>query len=713
MSKRISRSLVGSRRGATFRYKPSTPSKLFNKRAPDGEEDTVIVNDLCKTCNAILTDRSDTSHSVIQSGPHHETLLHIERAAQAACHVCVSILDKLVLEGHGKASVVELEKPATSYAISRNFSSDRLHFAIHIHSNGAYIPVSFSMIPLDVDHPVKTEFRAECLQKIYTRADAGLAKSTSAPSVLALALNWLETCMDYHNECAPKDLSSTWEPARLIDLSGARPRLLDTSVQRCHSPYATLSHCWGPKTDFLKLTATNVQGLQTEIPLSQLPQNFRDAMVITKALRLHFLWIDCLCILQEGPGSEEDWNKHAVTMRSIYTNGVVNIAADRASHARDGIFTNRDPRLVEPCVVRWNPRSSYPLSCLLVDDRLIEKSLQLTPLALRAWVVQERLLARRTLHFGSRQIFWECHEMPNACETFPDGIPCYLQDHRSAYFALPTIITHDPIPLQLSQDQMPNVNIRLWNNIVENYTKCQLTYPTKDKFMAVAGIAPRFFDISDAKEANVAGFFRSSLPRALLWRCSSTNPGTTSAVKPSKEPQHYRAPSWSWACTDVAVTTFTSHDPYHKDIAEVINDPKICLIDPTNPFGQLRYAEIQLRAPCAAVRWDVEPTPFPSSSSSVPTLHIKSHSYDRRNSFLALDQDYNLHTDQMNLVFLAIAVKDVSKFGAVSWMYGLVIKSSTSISGEQKYKRLGYLAIEARGGVQPFPDMDEREFTLV
>jgi hypothetical protein len=42
------------------------------------------------------------------------------------------------------------------------------------------------------------------------------------------------------------------------------------------------------------------------------------------------------------------------------------------------------------------------------------------PLGTRAWVVQERLLSTRTLHFGANQLFWDCNSATGS-EVFPDG----------------------------------------------------------------------------------------------------------------------------------------------------------------------------------------------------------------------------------------------------------------------------------------------------
>ena len=39
----------------------------------------------------------------------------------------------------------------------------------------------------------------------------------------------------------------------------------------------------------------------------------------------------------------------------------------------------------------------------------------------RGWVLQERMLRIRSLHYSS-QLFWECRTL-QACETYPAGLP--------------------------------------------------------------------------------------------------------------------------------------------------------------------------------------------------------------------------------------------------------------------------------------------------
>lgn len=51
-----------------------------------------------------------------------------------------------------------------------------------------------------------------------------------------------------------------------------------------------------------------------------------------------------------------------------------------------------------------------------------QRELNHAPLNQRAWVLQERLLAPRVLHFGPEQLTWECKEI-DCAESFPAGFP--------------------------------------------------------------------------------------------------------------------------------------------------------------------------------------------------------------------------------------------------------------------------------------------------
>lgn len=83
-----------------------------------------------------------------------------------------------------------------------------------------------------------------------------------------------------------------------------------------------------------------------------------------------------------------------------------------------------------------------------------------------------------------------------------------------------------------------------WINLVERYTKYALTFGS-DKLIAQSGIATYFHHTKLPREQYLAGTWACHMPDALLW----TPIGGTRSP-----PDQYRAPSWSWASVDGAVS---------------------------------------------------------------------------------------------------------------------------------------------------------------
>jgi Heterokaryon incompatibility protein (HET) len=65
---------------------------------------------------------------------------------------------------------------------------------------------------------------------------------------------------------------------------------------------------------------------------------FLDAIVVTKALGLRYLWIDSLCIIQDD---EDDWLAESKTMGTLYERAVVTLAASTAPDSTHGLFLER------------------------------------------------------------------------------------------------------------------------------------------------------------------------------------------------------------------------------------------------------------------------------------------------------------------------------------------------------------------------------------
>ena len=62
--------------------------------------------------------------------------------------------------------------------------------------------------------------------------------------------------------------------------------------------YIALSHCWGKTRILTSTTETKAQRM-AGIPIHELSRTFHDSVILARELRVHYLWIDSLCIIQD------------------------------------------------------------------------------------------------------------------------------------------------------------------------------------------------------------------------------------------------------------------------------------------------------------------------------------------------------------------------------------------------------------------------------
>jgi hypothetical protein len=79
----------------------------------------------------------------------------------------------------------------------------------------------------------------------------------------------------------------------------------------------------------------NLLANEKGIPLSELPMTFQDAISVTKALGIRYLWVDSFCIIQDD---EKDWEAQASLMASIYENAYITLAAGASANDDGGFF---------------------------------------------------------------------------------------------------------------------------------------------------------------------------------------------------------------------------------------------------------------------------------------------------------------------------------------------------------------------------------------
>lgn len=354
-----------------------------------------------------------------------------------------------------------------------------------------------------------------------------------------IAANWLDTCRCQH-QCGSQQ-NPDWHPRRLLEIMDGGVKLVVYSDDGISGPYVALSHCWGANPKFLTLTASNRAQFSKGIRVEDLPANFRDAVSITATLGFQFLWIDSLCILQAGQGSKEDWLVHAVDMASIYSNSTLNLSSHHAEDATQPCFASRNPQLVQACLVDWHGFSTVSTRHIVfswnVDGQGALKSSRLSS---RGWVIQERLLSPRVLHFTKSQIFWECNGLGLASESFPFGVPKPLETHYSPRPFSITSTRGFPGNRKGRERRTSPTYEDLWPWLVREYTKCGLTKPDTDILVALAGVARQLASLR--KDQYCAGLWSTDL----LWQITWT------VLDEDRPPYTHRSlfeihPTWSWA----------------------------------------------------------------------------------------------------------------------------------------------------------------------
>ncbi len=76
------------------------------------------------------------------------------------------------------------------------------------------------------------------------------------------------------------------------------------------------------------------------IPWDTLPKTFQDAIMTADRLGCAYIWIDSLCIVQDG---EQDWYTESSQMARIYENAVLTLAATVSPDSKGGLFSPPQP----------------------------------------------------------------------------------------------------------------------------------------------------------------------------------------------------------------------------------------------------------------------------------------------------------------------------------------------------------------------------------
>ncbi|KAK3684335.1 heterokaryon incompatibility protein-domain-containing protein [Podospora appendiculata] len=343
---------------------------------------------------------------------------------------------------------------------------------------------------------------------------------------------WISMC-DSNHQCGVANLRTTWLPTRVIDIgaNSNRIQLKESAEIAVPGRYLCLSHCWGTK-DALVTTTANIHKHYDQLSWSALPRTYQDTICMARMLAVPYIWIDSLCIVQDD---ENDWIRESKTMANVYENAFVTIAATSSRDSDGGLFSEQRLRQELISGQRYGADGT-PYLIAAVEEVPhpkptdgMQELLKNWPLLTRGWVLQERLLSPRVIHFAYPEMLWECRELSSCeCGRFSGTL-------KSEYDAS-------------SQSESPQLLRRQWWETVQAYSALALSY-ADDKLPALSGMATRMASKRPGS-TYLAGLWSDSLAMDLLWlNADAIGPNRTLTSRPDA----WRAPTWSWASLDAPV----------------------------------------------------------------------------------------------------------------------------------------------------------------
>ncbi|KAJ4378009.1 hypothetical protein N0V83_000839 [Neocucurbitaria cava] len=272
-------------------------------------------------------------------------------------------------------------------------------------------------------------------------------------------------------------------------------------------------------------------------------------------------------------------------MADVYSNAYLTIAATRASHSR---FSDEEGSF--ELIFNYDDRTSFPGSMETVTHQPLRVH-KGEPLLERVWCFQERVLATRTLHFASDQMYWECAH----CFESEEGMVNVREEDFYREYSMEKIANG---LRNVAGIEDPTRRRDAWFLLIEEYTSRDMTYQS-DKLPALSGIISALQNLTG--DTCYAGIWKSWFMKGLLWRLQS--PEWDLYVFTPKQPfklDFYRAPSWSFASIE-GVALYNEVD--YVDAGNFCAQLEDCSVAPkgNNPLGELKSGFARIIGPVTSI----------------------------------------------------------------------------------------------------------------
>ncbi|KAJ4317343.1 hypothetical protein N0V84_007400 [Fusarium piperis] len=434
----------------------------------------------------------------------------------------------------------------------------------------------------------------------------------------------LKECLSSHTECTRTYLPP---PSRLVDVQNL---CLVDSAPIGSPTWAALSYCWGGPQK-AQTTSKNVSGRYKAIDIGDMPLTLRDAIRTCRELNLPYLWIDSMCIIQDD---EDDKAREINKMPEVYQGALVTLSASCAATCHGGFLHDRPHPAPGVALPMKRSDGSHDIIQAVKWTRPVEE-----PINTRAWTFQEQALSERIIDYGSQRASYFCNS----------------SGKKRRFGMLPS--------------QTDDLLRGEWASTVEKYSARQLTF-VSDRLNAVAAVASRFAETAGLSSSEyVAGLWKPSLVRGLLW--------TVKTGQIRTEPTG--GPSFSWASHLMEVewqSEIWGRDT-HKETASIL-EAEVKVGNALLPFGSVTSSRLVINGPLVYTTLDL-------SSGEARIRHDDGgeHSVE-----LFLDKEEKIEAESMSfwLLELLFHLGQENSMGPGSdTRFGLILQSK----GQRQFTRIG------------------------
>ena len=415
-------------------------------------------------------------------------------------------------------------------------------------------------------------------------------------------------------------------------------------------------------------------------------------MNLTIDLGLRYIWIDSLCIVQDD---RDEWSAECPKMGAIYGGAYIVVAASLAANGVHGLYKDR-PTFHR---VKFHTKAGHLVKAVVrtkVNHSVWKTGEQFwaapeLPLFDRAWAFQERLLARRVVHFTPSELVWECQ----SC------IICECGDLQNPLTSSPEFGVGRGLKTKYHEVTKWGSNLdrlNFWHDICAQFSARSITY-TSDRLPALSSVAKQI-DMPEILGQYLAGIWERTLPGSLLWWSEYTDaklyPESLKATHERKKSSS--VPTWSWLSIEGRVSTWG-----RGPITTVVLLGFKYTLSGKDPYGACEEASIILSGKAEHV--DIVLNSVPESAT---TYSVRRPGVDEYFDFLSDTNPLEFGLEELKesqIIALQVGISS----GCFKPYNCLILKLRLLPGSSAAYERLGI----ADCGHEWFPSQEHRVITLV